>query len=309
MKAIKNLLICLVALHVRSAFCSGFEELLQLQGEKYIQARDEMLENNAEIPDMKSANPRMHILLDILREHKKHPELFIKLPEVIKKGYETYRKDCLLAGTSFCPYTFIKCEAANFMMQGIETKEYFKSESATGNFGDLKVVKYTQTDEEVARAKELNRAARLAVIEYLWKIADDRRTIYELTWILEKQLPDEWFDDSLFAVFEDVLQKNPDEFDLNSQEQGLTGTARCSEIFRKHNYKKALPLLKRKFDACYKARNFADCFDLGYAIKELGDENDKKRMDEMLPLLQKMKSEVIEEFDKKWKAEKKAREE
>jgi hypothetical protein len=115
----------------------------------------------------------------------------------------------------------------------------------------------------------------------------------------------ERFDEPLLAIFEDVLKKNPDEFDLDTQERGRTGTAYCAQIFRQHNHKKALPSLKRKFDACYKARNFADCLSLADAIKNIGDEDDKKRMEEMWPLLEKMTEEEIDRWNKAWEDKRK----
>jgi hypothetical protein len=250
-------------------FAKNIEDLLPLHGNEYVAARDKVLDSGIQIKEAGMDHPRMALMTEILNERTKHPELFKKLSDMVKKctapqpPRETRQSSPL-------PYISLTGAAASLMRQGIEKKEYVTNEVTKESAPYMVEVKHIQTDDEVARAKELNRAARLAVIEYLWKISEDWRVDYELSDIFA--LSSKEYVMPYLPVFADVFQRSTHFLVLEN----------CAKIFINANYSESLPLLKGKIDQCFGEKQYLSCLVILPAIERFGDKSDAEKMDELL---------------------------
>jgi len=247
--------------------------LVDLRGAEYVKMRDRLLENdgNISIGDGEE-DERLLLLAKILKARKKHPELFKKFAAITERRYEFYKKQMKMFGD--CPGEGgAATSAMHFMMQGgPETKEYMERECPTGNFGDLTYVKHTQTDEQVAKAKEINEASRLVVIEYIWKLT--RRDIIEY---------------GLLDVFAGIPYMNPPKsflpvfIDVFKRTKDYRAIGKLIKIFINARYRDAVPVARERLLERFKEKDFRSCSAISRYLRKYGNENDIETIDRLAP--------------------------
>lgn len=254
----------------------SLEKLLELNGKRYEKTRDIILKNG-ELSFNKNISPRELLLLEILKARKKHPEIFKKLPIVIEKGYYAYQKQMKIFGD--CPGKFITKNALQFSSQGgIEKKVYIKVDVTEESAPYAAEVKHIQTDAQVAKAKDINSAARLAVIEYLWKLTKRPRVIYELLEAFVYPI-NPISSQQYLPALEDVFKN------IN----GFMSIETSVKIFIKSKYKKIIPTAKNKLQECLKKKDYKSAYAILRLLKELKIDNYNTLERKLLPELKKMK--------------------
>jgi hypothetical protein len=252
----------------------GLGALVDLRGAEYVKMRDRLLENdgNISIGDGEE-DERLLLLSKILKARKKHPELFKKFAAIIERRYEFYKKQMKMFGD--CPGEGgTATSAMHFMMQGgPETKEYITAE-VTAESAYMVDVTHTQTDEQVAKAKEINEASRLVVIEYLWKLT--RRDIVEYG-LLDAFAGIPYMNPpkSFLPVFIDVLKRTKD----------YRAIGKLIKIFINARYRDAVPVARERLLERFKEKDFRSCSAISRYLRKYGNENDIETIDRLAPKL------------------------
>jgi hypothetical protein len=292
---IKILITLIVASCCSLVAGSEVQQLVNLHGQEYIQTRDELLKTLKLDDKSLVANPadswQLDLMKQILIERLGHLKLFEKLPKVIQKASQNpdYKKMSYLTdGTAeSTPYTYITGDVARYLQQGIEKKKYIKIENPTGLLGDSVQVEHTQTDEAVAKAKELNRAARMAVVEYLWKITDKDREKYELLDSLDRWIIYYYPKDGLMPLVVEIFKDS---------DYWRTVERSCC-IFNECKYKEALPVVRVSFKRLYAQKNFGCCNKMIPYLERFGNDQDRKMVKEALPSLKQMSKDKLAEIE------------
>lgn len=272
MQLIKRLIYVVVlffSFNVLSA--DEIDSLLPLYGKEYEKERDNLLKKRIELKAEKT--PDKLLLVAIMKARKKHPKIFSDLPtKIIQPAYLRYQKE---NNGLISPYTFIKGAVSGFMRQGgIEKKEYITTEVTEKSEPNMVEVKHLQTDEQVKKTKEINNAARLAVIEYLWKIESRWRVKYEVMEIFYDMSKRQKLDERFLTIFENVFKRSthPLVFDISLK------------IFTNEKFTKTLPLVRKKLNRAYADKDFRYCYCFVEYIRAFGSENDKKILDAFIKL-------------------------
>jgi len=295
-----KLFICIVCLTGISCFQANgadMKKIVNSHGKEYIKLRNAVLSNKQTSLVEKNDDIRLLLLASMLEARKKHPELFQKLAGIVKKC-TVPRQPRRARLDSPLPYIFLTGKIRKFMQQGIEKKEYITTEITKKSAPYMVDVKHYQTDKQVADAKVMNEVARLAIIEYLWKLTDDWRVEYELLDVFYWISGIKKLDKKLLPVFEDVFKRSNHFMVLKM----------CLNIFSNEKYKKALPLMRKKLNQCFEIKNYKSCNVIIVFLEKEGDKNDMEIIENLKPKLAKLKSVADAKIAKQKKAAAKEKE-
>ncbi len=254
------------------------------RGKQYEKDRNiligELKSKNNTINIEKLTSRQEKILGNILNARLKFSKLFEKLPAIIEKAKKNPKYGSEWSFNSRGA-DVLKWKLQKFIRQLPEQRKLVSHSNPTGKISDrVKKVKI-QTAKEIEKAKETNRAARLAVVEYMLKFANEQRELQEILGTFRGNNPLVYphvKKDILYAI-EDVLKGTDNAKVMQS----------CISVFSINKFKNVAPLLREKLKKAVQENNKDKSMVLLNGLRSLGNEKDQELVKELTPKIEKMK--------------------